>query len=75
MPRVGLLAPAGTPKDIVDTLNAEVRRFDKLHEVVGRLVSQGADLVGNSQVEFKEFIAAESAKYARIIRQSGIKGA
>ena len=71
---VGLLAPAGTPKDIVDLLNAEVRRIVKLPDVVGRMVSQGADLVGNSPAEFKEFIAAESAKYARIIRQLGIKG-
>jgi tripartite-type tricarboxylate transporter receptor subunit TctC len=39
------------------------------------MVSQGADLVGNSPAEFKEFIAAESAKYARIIKQLGIKGA
>jgi hypothetical protein len=71
---VGLLAPAGTPKDIVDFLNVEVRRIVKVPDVVGRMVSQGADLVGNSPAEFKEFIAAESAKYARIIKQQGIRG-
>ena len=71
---VGVMAPAGTPKAIVDKLSGEIARILKLPDVVGRMVSQGADLVGNSPAEFKEFIAAESAKYARIIRQLGIKG-
>lgn len=55
-------------------LNAEVRRLVKLTDVVGRVVTQGSDLVGNSPAEFKEFIGAGSAKYARIIKQLGIKG-
>ena len=70
---VGILAPAGTPKDIIDKLNLEITRILKIPEVVNRMASQGADPVGNSAAEFKAFIAAESVKYARIIKQLGIK--
>ena len=70
---VGLMAPAGTPRAIVDKLNAEVARILKLPEVAERIISQGADPSPNSAAEFKTFIAAESAKYARIIKQAGVK--
>ncbi len=71
---VGLLAPAATPKAVVDKLNAEVVRVLKLPDVVERIVSQGADPSGGSAADFKAFIAAQSAKYARIIKQAGVKG-
>lgn len=70
---VGLLAPAATPKPVIDKLNAEVVRILKLPEVAERIVSQGGDPAGNSPAEFKTFIAAQSAKYARIIKQAGVK--
>jgi len=70
---VGLLVRSGTPKDIVDRLNAEAVRVLKQPGVVERMVAQGADTVGSTGAEFKAFIAAESAKYARIIKQLGIK--
>lgn len=71
---VGLLAPAATPRAVVDKLNAEVVRVLKLPDVVERIVSQGADPSGGSAADFKAFIAAQSAKYARIIKQAGVKG-
>ena len=69
----GMLAPAATPKDIVDKLHAEVVRILKLPDVAERIASQGGEVVGNSPAEFAAFIAAESAKYAKIIRQAGVK--
>jgi tripartite-type tricarboxylate transporter receptor subunit TctC len=69
----GLLVPAATPKEIIAKIHAEVARILKLPEVVERIASQGADPVGNSPTEFAAFIAAESAKYARIIKQAGVK--
>ena len=69
----GLLAPAATAKDIVDRIHGEVVRILKLPEVRERIASQGADIVGNSPAEFAAFIAAESAKYARIIKQANVK--
>jgi tripartite-type tricarboxylate transporter receptor subunit TctC len=70
---VGLLVRSGTPKEVVDRLNAEAVRILKQPEVVERMAAQGADTVGSSGADFKAFIAAESAKYARIIKQLGIK--
>jgi len=69
----GLLAPAATPKDIIGRVHAETLRVLKLPEVVERIASQGADIVGNTPAEFTAFIASESAKYARIIRQANVK--
>ncbi len=69
----GLLAPAATPRDIVGKVYGEVVRVLKLREVQERIASQGADIVGSSPDEFAAFIAAESAKYALIIKQAGVK--
>jgi len=69
----GLLAPAATSKEVIGKVHAEVVRVLKLPDVVGRIASQGADIVGDSPAEFAAFIAAESAKYARIIKQAGVK--
>jgi tripartite-type tricarboxylate transporter receptor subunit TctC len=69
----GLLAPAATPKEIIGRIHTEVLRVLKLPDVVERIASQGADIVGNTPAEFAAFIASESAKYARIIKQAGVK--
>ena len=69
----GILAPAATPKDIVDKLSTETGRIVRLPEITGRIASQGAEPVGNSPAQFNSFITAESAKYARIIKQANIK--
>ena len=69
----GLLAPAATSKEVIGKVHAEVLRVLKLPDVVERIASQGADIVGNGPPEFAAFIAAESAKYARIIKQAGVK--
>ena len=69
----GLLAPAATSKEIIVKIHTDVLRVLKLPDVRERIASQGADIVGNSPAEFATFIAAESAKYARIIKQAGVK--
>jgi tripartite-type tricarboxylate transporter receptor subunit TctC len=69
----GLLAPAATPKDIIGKLHAEIVRILKLPDVAERIASQGAIVVGNTPAEFAAFIAAESAKYSKIIKQAGVK--
>jgi len=69
----GLLAPAATPKDIIGKIHSDTARALKLPDVQERIASQGADIVGSSPDEFAAFIAAESAKYALIIKQAGVK--
>jgi tripartite-type tricarboxylate transporter receptor subunit TctC len=69
----GLLAPAATPKEIVAKVHDDVIQVLKLPDVKARIAEQGADIVGDTPAEFAAFISAESAKYARIIKQAGVK--
>src|SRR5688572_31041325 len=69
----GLLAPAGTPREIVARLNAEVVRVLRIAEVRDQLTSQGADIVGNSPEAFAEWIRAEVKRWAEVVRVSGAK--
>jgi tripartite-type tricarboxylate transporter receptor subunit TctC len=69
----GVFAPAGTPNEILNKLNAEIVRALALPDVKERLASQGAEVVGNTRAEFAAFIAAEMAKYAKLIKESGAK--
>ena len=69
----GLLAPAATPNDIVAKVHGDVVQVLKVPDVQARIAEQGADIVGNTPAEFAAFISAESAKYAKIIKQAGVK--
>jgi tripartite-type tricarboxylate transporter receptor subunit TctC len=69
----GLLAPAGTPRDIVTKLNAEVVRILSQTEVTGRFVTLGAELVSSSPEEFGAYIRSETAKWGKVIKDSGAK--
>jgi tripartite-type tricarboxylate transporter receptor subunit TctC len=69
----GLLAPAGTPADIVNRLNAEVVAILKSPETHDRLSREGADPVGNTSAEFGKFIQSEIEKWRKVIRAAGIK--
>lgn len=67
----GILAPAGTPKEIIDTLNAEIGRALAAPDVRDRLAAQGAEPKRSSPQEFASYIQAEIGKLAPVIRQSG----
>ena len=69
----GLLAPGATPRDIVTRIHDDVIQVLKLPDVKERISAQGAEIVADTPAEFAAFIAAESAKYAKIIRQAGVK--
>ena len=64
----GLLAPAGTPPEIVARLNREVVKALAAPDVRDRLVSQGAVVVGSTPAEFAAYLAREYADYGRLIR-------
>lgn len=68
---IGLLAPAATPKEVVDRLSAETVRGMRAPEVRDLLGKQGFDVVADTPDEFRRWIHAESAKWARVIRASG----
>lgn len=69
----GLLAPAGTPADIVTKLNTEVVAILKSPEMYDRLSREGADPVGNSSAEFARHIQTEIEKWRKVIKAAGIQ--
>jgi tripartite-type tricarboxylate transporter receptor subunit TctC len=69
----GLLAPAKTPKPIVDRLEAETARAVRLPEVSERISALGAQPVGGTSAEFAAFIASEIRKWEKVIRDAGVK--
>jgi tripartite-type tricarboxylate transporter receptor subunit TctC len=69
---VGVLAPAGTPRDIVMKLNQEIVRILGLPDVRQRLLALGAEPIGSTPEQFGEFIRTEIAKWARVVKASGM---
>jgi tripartite-type tricarboxylate transporter receptor subunit TctC len=69
----GLLAPAGTPKAIVDLLHGEIVKMVKLPEVQKRLDGLGFEVVANSPAEFAARIKTELEKWGKVIRDAKIK--
>ena len=69
----GILAPAGTPKDIIDRWNSEVAKWLASPEAREKLASQGAILAGRSPEDFAQHIATETAKWQKVVKESGAK--
>jgi len=70
----GMLVPATTQRDVIVKLNAEVARILKLPDLTSRLADDGMTVVASSPGEFADFLARETAKFARVIEAAGIKG-
>jgi tripartite-type tricarboxylate transporter receptor subunit TctC len=69
----GIMAPAGTPKDIIARLNAEARKIMALPDVRERFDQQGAIASPGSPEDFDAFIRAEIAKWGKVVKASGAK--
>jgi tripartite-type tricarboxylate transporter receptor subunit TctC len=69
----GMLAPAGTPKAAIDWINREVNKVFAVADTSGRFLNQGAVVPLGTPEAFGKFIAADSGRYAEIIRRAGIK--
>jgi tripartite-type tricarboxylate transporter receptor subunit TctC len=69
----GMLAPARTPKDIVNRLHAEATAVLKQPEIKARLAADGADLVASTPEEFTRYIQSELVKWAKVAREAGIQ--
>jgi tripartite-type tricarboxylate transporter receptor subunit TctC len=69
----GLLAPAGTPREVVSRVHADVVRILAMPQVRDGLTAQGADIVGNTPEQFAAWIRVEVKKWAEVIRVSGAK--
>lgn len=69
----GLLAPAGTPDDILNSLNTHVAKIVQAADVKQRLNDDGLVPVGNSREQFAAYIKSELVKWAKVIKQSGAR--
>ena len=69
----GLLAPTGTPRDIVTRLNIEVASALREADARARLYSIGAEPMSNTPEEFGAFIQSEMAKWAKVVKVAGIR--
>jgi tripartite-type tricarboxylate transporter receptor subunit TctC len=69
----GLMAPAGTPKPIIDRIATEVRRAVKDPKLVERFASYGVDAVGSSSEQFAATIAADITLWAEAVKIAGVK--
>ena len=72
-PWFGLLAPAGTPRAVVDWLNGETHKAFAASDVRERFLAQGMTLPLGTPEDFSTFIAAESNRWGDIVRKTGIK--
>ena len=73
VPWFGLVAPAGTPKEIVDKLYGETARTLAMPEVRRKFDELGLEPVGNTPAEFAAVIRKEIPEWAKVIRDAGIK--
>ena len=69
----GLVAPAGTSKEIVARLNAEVDKALKRPETIEKLAIDGSTPMGGSSQAFADYLRAEHAKWGKVIREANIK--
>ena len=70
---VGLLAPAGTPKPVVDKLSREAAAAVRRPDINERFVQLGIEPVGNTAAEFTQFLRAEVGKWAKVIKDANVK--
>ena len=69
----GVLAPAGTPREIVNRLNQEIGKVMRTEDAKSRLLADGSEAKVSTPEELEKAIVAEIAKWSKVIKQAGIK--
>ena len=69
----GLLAPAGTPPEVVSALSREVNAALKTDEVIAPLRAQGMEPIGGSPADFASYITSEVAKWTPVVEAAGLR--
>jgi tripartite-type tricarboxylate transporter receptor subunit TctC len=73
VPWFGLLAPAGTPKDVIDKIYNETAKTLAMPEIRKKFDELGLEPIGNTPAEFAEVIKKETPEWAKVIKDAGIK--
>ena len=73
-PWFGVLAPAGTPQEVIAKLNAELVRILRAPDVASQLAAQGVDAAHSTPEEFLAVVRSDLQKWGKVIREAGIKG-
>jgi tripartite-type tricarboxylate transporter receptor subunit TctC len=68
----GLMAPAGTPREVIERIHRDSARILLSDEFRGKLAQQGMTPVANTPAEFSAAIRDESTRWARVIRERGL---
>ena len=69
----GVVAPAGTPKDVVAKLNAEIRKIMQSKEMLDRLNTEGAISAAGTPEQFDAYIKSEIARWGAVVKAAGMK--
>ena len=69
----GILAPAGTPKTVIERLHREIAKIVRSPEFSQQLTGEGATAVGNTPAEFAALIQADIRKWAEVVKDAGIQ--
>ncbi len=70
---LGLLAPGGTPREVIERLQRETVRVIAMPEIHEQLAALGFEPIGSSPEEFAQRIRAEAEKWAKVIRAAGLQ--
>lgn len=69
----GMLAPAATPREIINRLNAELNKAMTAPDMKGKLAANGVDPLTGTPEQFGNFIRSEATRFGKVIKEAGIK--
>jgi tripartite-type tricarboxylate transporter receptor subunit TctC len=69
----GIFAPRGTPQGIVAKLSAELTRIHGLPDLKERYATLGVEATSNTPAQFAEYIKAEAARFAKVLKEAGAR--
>jgi tripartite-type tricarboxylate transporter receptor subunit TctC len=69
----GIVAPAGTPRDVVALINAEINRALALPEVKRRFAEQGVRTIGGTPEQFGAYLQGQIARWAKVVKDTGVR--